>query len=109
MNERSAAEERLAARGVPIGEDDFPSPPVDPEHEGCALIGEREGGIIVNLTVRTGLDGERRAGFAEWAESRIDRFLEHGPEPDGWQKRSDGDWQLWVRRVYLGDLDDPDL
>jgi hypothetical protein len=44
--------------------------------------------------------------FAEWAESRFARLIEHGPEPAGWQERSDGARQLWGRLTQMPD--DPD-
>jgi hypothetical protein len=52
------------------------------------------------------VDPATRALFAEWVEVKIDRFFEHGPEPDGWgpRKLQDG-WQLWARIVMLPDLD----
>lgn len=59
----------------------------------------------MQAAIRPGLEANRRATFAEWAESRFQRFLEHGPEPDGWQKRSDGAWQLWARGVQLPTFD----
>lgn len=106
MEERSEAEQRLASHGITI-EGDFPAG-ANPEHNGCAVICEAEGGISVRLVIRPDQDSLARATFAEWAESRLDRFLEHGPEPDGWQRRSDGGWQMWTRLVNLGDLDDPE-
>lgn len=97
----SEAETWLNKIGWPIEELDFGRED-DPDVDGCALIHAiPDVGISVKLVVRPGLAPEFRAGFAEWAKQRIGRFLEHGPEPDGWQLRSDGDWQMWVRRVEL--------
>ncbi|MFB7555328.1 hypothetical protein [Streptomyces brevispora] len=97
----STAENELLARyGWPIEEEDFGRED-EPNIDGCALLEEVEGGTRGRFIVRPGLAPEFRAGFAEWAVQRVARYFEHGPEPDGWQKRSDGAWQMWVRRVEL--------
>ncbi|MDX3075765.1 hypothetical protein [Streptomyces sp. MI02-7b] len=98
------AEERLAAAGVALEETDFGRED-EPDIGGCLLAESVEDGIRANIVVRPGLVGEARTAFAEWAESRLQRFLEHGPEPDGWQERSDGAWQLWGRWAQLPSLD----
>ncbi|MCX5170564.1 MULTISPECIES: hypothetical protein [Streptomyces] len=100
----SDAEKRLIAGGLEIEEVDFGRED-EPDIDGCALLSQRDEGLAVRLVIRPGLASEFRAGFAEWALQRIERFEEHGPEPDGWQKRSDGDWQLWVRRHVLPSVD----
>ncbi|MBC9730550.1 MULTISPECIES: hypothetical protein [Streptomyces] len=91
-----SAEARLAAMGWPVEEEDFGRAD-EPDVQGCLLIEEVEGGVRARIVVRPGLQGDVRKSFAEWAESRLQRFMEHGPEPDGWQKRSDGGWQMWAR------------
>jgi hypothetical protein len=73
-----------------------------PEHLGCILTGYNDAGDVVGEAyVRTGLTQEDRDFFAEAALERFLRFLEHGPNLDAWQERSDGDWQLWLRPVQL--------
>jgi hypothetical protein len=99
----SDAERKLIDMGWPLEEVDFGRED-EPLIDGCALIREVDGGMAARLVIRPGLDEEYRDGFAEWAVQRLERFEEHGPEPDGWQRRSDGDWQLWVRRVQLPPL-----
>ncbi|MGQ4355279.1 hypothetical protein [Streptomyces drozdowiczii] len=97
----SNAESVLLARyGWPIEEEDFGRED-EPDVVGCALLEEVEGGTRGKFVVRPGLDEENRTGFAEWAVQKVGRFLELGPVADGWQERSDGAWQLWVRRVEM--------
>ena len=55
--------------------------------------------------MRSGLAADLKTSFAEWAESRINRFLERGPEPDGWQRTADGVWQLCAKQEVLPSLD----
>ncbi|MFD3640697.1 hypothetical protein [Streptomyces griseus] len=73
----------------------------DPDVIGCAVLEEVQGGTSGTFLIRPGLDDENRTRFAEWITQRVGRYFEHGPEPDGWQKRSDGGWQLWVRLVEM--------
>lgn len=100
----SEAERHLLAEyGWPIEEENLGRED-EPDIVGCALLDEADGGVRGRFVVRPGLTAEHRAGFAEWAVQRVERFLEHGPEPDGWQRRSDGAWQLWVRQVQMPPL-----
>ncbi len=42
----------------------------------------------------------------QWAESRLQRLGEHGPEPDGWARRRAGTFEvleLLARTMYLPD------
>lgn len=71
---------------------------VDPDVMGCMLLGDDEGAA---LHMRPGLEVDEAVALLDWAEDRANRFIEHGPEPDGWQRRTDGVWQLWARRVEL--------
>ncbi|MFK0181563.1 hypothetical protein ACIQVR_37010 [Streptomyces xanthochromogenes] len=105
MDERSEAERRLAARGVTIRGDEWPDL-ARPEHDGYAKVKDPgDGSLVVWLLVRPGIDPYERRAFAEWAESRIDRFFEHGPDPDGWQwVEADHSWQMWVRGVELPEI-----
>jgi hypothetical protein len=100
------AEERLAALGISIDDFDFGRED-EPDVIGCLLIQRLEQGLKIRIGIRPGTTGERRASYAEWAASRIARFDEHGPEPDGWKARSDMDdgWQLWAREQLLPDFD----
>lgn len=100
------AEERLATAGISIDDVDF-SREDEPDVVGCLLMQRVEGGSKIRVAIRPGTTGEPRARYAEWAESRIQRFIEHGPEPDGWQARSDMDdgWQLWGRERLLPHFD----
>ena len=75
-----------------------------PHHEGFAGLWPLEGGTRVVLMAKPELSPEQRESFAEWCYSRIGRFLEHGPEPDGWQARSDGGWQMYVGTRILPDM-----
>ncbi|MFE3860999.1 hypothetical protein ACFXPT_11265 [Streptomyces goshikiensis] len=102
MDDTSGAEQRLAEQGVAIQDDQWPDC-ARPEHTGFAKIAELGGdGLMVWLLVRPDSDSQARAAFAEWAESRIDRFVEHGPGPDGWHwVEADGSWQMWVRPMEL--------
>ncbi len=100
-----AAEERLIETlGVPLESTDFGSD-CDLALSGCLLVRQLDDGLMMKAAIRPGLAGETREQFAEWAKSRFLRFAEHGPEPDGWQKRSDGDWQLWARLQQMPSLD----
>jgi hypothetical protein len=98
-------EAKLLAEGVPIDVFDADvADELDDAYSGCLLAGyvgnswdrARFRVVVVDWTPQD------RASFAEWAYIRIHRFLEFGPEPDGWQHRSDGDWQLWCANRYLG-------
>lgn len=67
-----------------------------------ALFGDAERPHV--LMARPELDPVQREMFAEWCHQHIARFVEHGPEPDGWQLRSDGGWQLYAGAVDLPPL-----
>lgn len=95
----SEAELWFLDNGIPIVEEDL-GREHEPDIGGCLGVKEVEGGFLPVLVVRPGLD-ERRASVIQWAKERIERFSDYGPEPDGWQRRSDGDWQLWARGVHL--------
>jgi hypothetical protein len=96
----STAEERLAALGVLLEEIDFGRED-EPDVGGCIMAEDAEGGTRVKVVIRPGLSGEPRATFAEWAESRFARLIEHGPDPDGWEDHGYGRWQLWARMHQL--------
>ncbi|MBM0238692.1 hypothetical protein JNW88_18865 [Micromonospora sp. ATA32] len=80
---------------------------VDDTMMGCLIIERDTDGTVRGgrLGYRPGmLVGDLRT-LGEWATSRVDRFLQHGAEPDGWRRRSDGGWQLWAQFVELPPLD----
>lgn len=89
---------------VDFGEQAFGWDPDRPDHEGFIVVEAGSPPVLV-ARIRPGMGQEARDVFAEWALQRFARFLEHGPEPDGWQNRSDGGWQLWCRSVVLPSLD----
>lgn len=98
-------EARLAERGVTIEDEDFFDSQVNPGVCGLMLIREDPPDLVVGAFIRPETSAELRHVFAEWVEQRLDRFIEHGAEPDGWQRRkSDGGWQLWARPVTLPTL-----
>ncbi|WP_434740766.1 hypothetical protein [Micromonospora sp. SH-82] len=102
----SAAERRLNSRGLFLDEGTDLGRHDEPDIGGYLVLVPDESGAVVNAIVRRGVEAEFRAMFAEWVEQRIDRFFEHGPEPDGWKRRSsDGGWQLWARLVELPQFD----
>jgi hypothetical protein len=83
--------------GWPVEEVDFGRED-EPDVDGCVLANYVGEGVTARVTIRPGLDADLRAGFATWALQILENFIEHGPEFDGWQKRSDEGWQLWGRR-----------
>ena len=92
------AEQELFDRGVRLQENEDVNHEM-PEHLGCAV--NDQGELLAEVHVQAGMSQDWRDFAAEGALERIDRFAEHGPEPDGWQLRSDGAWQLWLRPVQL--------
>lgn len=100
----TGAEERLAEVGLSFQEIDLVRDG-EPDVGGCLLAEVADGRAGIRIVIRQGLTGWVREKFAEWAESRIKRFLEHGPDPDGWQQRRDGVWQLCGRLQEMPALD----
>lgn len=110
----SDAEVRLLGRGVAIRELGAHDHPGDldahladhPDVVGLLLLDpDPSGGAFVRAVVRPDAGPERRAWFAHWVEERIDRFGEHGPQPDGWERRQvDGSWLLWAEDYSLPPL-----
>ena len=95
------AEQELFDRGVRLQENEDVNHEM-PEHLGCVLVAVNDQGeLLAEVHVQAGMSQDWRDFAAEGALERIDRFAEHGPEPDGWQLRSDGAWQLWLRPVQL--------
>lgn len=81
---------------------EYTTGPVDPAYIGVVLVEPLDEGLWVYAKVKRGEDFET---FADWARQRVDRFQEHGPEPDGWFRQSDGRFHLWARLVELPPLD----
>lgn len=79
----------------------------EPSVVGYVKVRARDEGLELWAWVRPATNDDDLSQFAEWLDSRLDRFLEHGPEPDGWQSTSDGRWQMWARKTTLPDLDIP--
>src|SRR5689334_6090809 len=76
----------------------------NPDVSGVVMVAPTTDGVNhrVAAFVRPGLLDPCRDSFAAWVDEKLARYLEHGPEPDGWQRRtSDGGWQLWARLVEL--------
>jgi hypothetical protein len=102
-DEMGEAEQRLADAGIVLEEEDFGRED-EPNVGGCILAEYVEGGVRLKAVIRPGLSGDFRDMFADWAATRFARFIEDGPEPDGWQKRtSDDAWQLWARLHRMPD------
>jgi hypothetical protein len=101
----SEAESRLLKRGLGIEEFDLQRDD-EPDVVGYVVLVPSDLGATINALIKPGSSSNSRALFAEWLESRIDRYFEHGPEPDGWERRaSDGGWQLWARELQMPSLD----
>lgn len=47
---------------------------------------------------------ELESAARDYLNPVLDRLVNHGTEPDGWQLRSDGGYQKWIRRHYFGDV-----
>lgn len=79
---------------------------VEPDVHGCLIVEEYgDGSGRVGMGYRPDLPLDTLKMLGEWALQRVGRFLEHGPEPDGWQRRSDGAWQVWARLHEMPSLD----
>jgi hypothetical protein len=106
----SPAERLLLARGVALAEEDLeardPTLVGDPDRLGVLVVAPEGPGLRVWAVLRLGVAAEDRERFAGWVVALLDRFLEHGPGPDGWQARATqpGSWQLWSRSVVLPDM-----
>ncbi len=59
---------------------------------------DEAGRCTVCAMVVPALDQMERDSVAERLYTRIARLREYGPEPDRWQPRSDGGWQLYIGR-----------
>lgn len=89
---------------VPLYEwDELVNLVVTPDTHACLFIDEdAPEAVRFSLAHRPGLSPDVLDMFAPDVVQRLRRFLEHGPEPDGWHRRRiDGVWQLWIRLVEL--------
>lgn len=43
--------------------------------------------------------------FTEWADQRVERFMEHGAAVDNWHQQSDGKFVVWARLHYFPSVD----
>ena len=80
----------------------------DPVHIGLLMVSSLpDGGLEISNYLRPDATDEEEAAFSEWVDSRVVRFVQSGPEPDGWmQRKSDGRCQLWARVHDFGELAD---
>lgn len=71
----------------------------------AAIIGNLQ---TLNIRVKVAFHPDlSRAQLEETAAGvlvRMARYVNDGPEPDGWQRRSDGPFQLWLTRHQLPKL-----
>ncbi|MEU5962635.1 hypothetical protein ABZ777_15615 [Micromonospora parva] len=81
---------------IDLCEQAFGWDPDQPNHHGFLIVEPGTPPVLL-ARIRPGLDGELLDLFVEWALRLFARFLKHGPEPDGWERRSDGAWQAWAR------------
>lgn len=72
-----------------------------PDSLGVVIVGD---GPALFMASRSASGFAVEAALAHAARIVV-RFREHGAEPDGWQLRSDGLWQLWIRPIVLPPLD----
>lgn len=105
MNE--TPEDRLNQHGMAIEEYDFGRAD-EPDVVGFAKLewldlDHQQYGA--QLLVRPGTSPEDRNEFATWCLGAVERWVLHGPEADGWQRREhDAGWQLWCRKRMLPSL-----
>lgn len=109
MNE--AELELLSTWGLSLDESTFSGD--DDSLQALVLIGAQNDnppltvnglGFVARVDVRPGLSDDLRSMIARWCLEHLPRFFGDGPELDGWQRRSDGDWQLWLRVHELPDM-----
>ncbi|MEV0283481.1 hypothetical protein AB0H36_05105 [Kribbella sp. NPDC050820] len=61
-----------------------------------------EGSIQIWAAIRPEADFDT---FAEWADQRVERFMEYGADADGWFEQSDGKLAVWARLHDMPPLD----
>ena len=72
------------------------------EDPACILAGPRPGGHVFTVALLPGLPPDLVSDTCRESMIRFDRLANHGYEPGGWQLRSDGDYQLWLRLHDFG-------
>jgi hypothetical protein len=95
------AEKALEARGINLTPLVFDDPSEDTGQDGHIVVWfDDDGGLTAVAMVRDGLSASNRDGVANYMVATLERFVEHGPEPDDWQLRLvDGGWERWIRNV----------
>lgn len=72
-------------------------------------VWEEEGGLAYGCAVRPGLDAQAERTAVQWFAELITHLEDYGlgraVEMDGWQRRSDGKYQLLGRQHHLPSLD----
>ncbi|MEV1018136.1 hypothetical protein AB0I89_32120 [Micromonospora sp. NPDC049801] len=95
----------MSTEAVPVTvvvDADFPG---DPGLTVCAIVESAPGGVRYGGLIRPDLDRVAFEQAVEFIGSRIARFIQHGPEPDGWEPAVDGVWRLWARLTPMPTLD----
>ncbi|WP_369380374.1 hypothetical protein [Streptomyces sp. cg36] len=108
MEDALTMADRLDLIGVDVVELAELNWPEDPDVHGLALMylpTDDSPHLGARLVVRPGQTPETLQRIYTWAVGVFERIGEHGPEPDGWHERSDGNYQLWVRQVEVPSLD----
>lgn len=93
--------QQLRSRGVRITRDpaiEKGALQEDKPYLGCLLCSEPDGQYSFLLALHEITNDQDAQSVARWALGRVDRMYDYGPEPDGWQRRSDGDLQLWINQ-----------
>ncbi len=99
----STAEERLVNAGAPVHYIDFDV--ADEAIGGVLRAIFAPDGVHFRVLARLSLSETDRQSFAEWAEVRLIRFHDHGPEPDGWRRHDDQHYQLFAEKIQLPSLE----
>ena len=96
---------RLPDAGITVEEDPTVAEWADQsgkEIDACILAGPRPGGHVFTVALLPGLPPDLVSDTCRESMIRFDRLANHGYEPGGWQLRSDGDYQLWLRLHDFG-------
>jgi hypothetical protein len=64
------------------------------------LIAQEDGSYGVVRLANPAASVRDLMAFDHWSRERIERFLEHGAEPDGWERVTEG-WHLWAREIFM--------
>jgi hypothetical protein len=79
-----------------------------PDHVACVVVSPDGDAVQMQVMVNPASVPEEVSSLARWIEGLSGRIEEYGlataVEIDGWQKRSDGAHQLWVRAVEMEDV-----